>query len=130
LSLDDINNEIKMLRVKSLEDLKSFSKDNKFKIPEPPIEIDREDAVETGNLDLVITPGLGFDKYGKRLGRGKGYYDKFFTKCDEKFKLMGKPAPYKMGIGLNEQIIDNIPVSEYDKPIDIVIYPNAILQLI
>jgi len=43
---------------------------------------------------------------------------------------MGKPAPYKMGIGLNEQIIDNIPVSEYDKPIDIVIYPNAILQLI
>jgi len=55
---------------------------------------------------------------------------KFFTKCEEMFKLIGKPIPYKMGISLNEQIIDNIPVCEYDKPIDIVIYPNAILQLI
>jgi len=35
--------------------------------------------------------------------------------------------PYKMGIALNEQIVDDIPVNENDKPIDIVIYPNAIL---
>jgi len=75
----------------------------------------------------VITPGLGFDKYGKRLGRGKGYYDKFFAKCEEMFKMKGKNMPYKMGIALNEQIVDDIPVNENDKPIDIVIYPNAIL---
>ena len=37
----------------------------------------RDWAVKTCGLDLILCPGLGFTKEGSRIGRGKGYYDKY-----------------------------------------------------
>ena len=79
----------------------------KFGIGEPPPD---NPLKNTGFPLLVFAPGLAFDKYGNRLGRGKGYYDRFFNEIDE-VKL-----PYTAaGLCMEFQIIDSVPVSKSDK---------------
>ncbi|GAB1482401.1 5-formyltetrahydrofolate cyclo-ligase [Treponema sp.] len=74
---------------------------------------------ETLNLEtmpgpvLVITPGLGFDPRGRRLGRGKGYYDRFLQRLRS---LRGDV--HAIGIGLPLQLIDSIPVGSSDEDVD------------
>lgn len=62
-------------------------------------------------------PGLGFTADGRRLGHGKGYYDKFLAKCTKRFAQ----PPVTMGLALNEQILDEIPVTSTDYRLDYVI---------
>lgn len=61
---------------------------------------------------LVIVPGLGFDERLGRIGYGGGYYDRFLTKCRKKFSI---------GIAFKEQMVDEIPMDEYDTPVDLVL---------
>ncbi|TYZ64169.1 hypothetical protein PybrP1_006316 [[Pythium] brassicae (nom. inval.)] len=66
-----------MLHARSLEDVAAFPKDN-WEIPDPPLlhadGSSRDDALETLELELVLLPGVAFDRAGGRLGHGKGYY--------------------------------------------------------
>lgn len=63
--------------------------------------------------DLVITPGVAFTKEGNRLGYGGGYYDRFFAK---------HPDVYKIGVAFDIQVIDSIPIEEHDFILDKIIY--------
>lgn len=56
-------------------------------------------------IDVAVIPGMAFDRNGHRLGRGKGYYDRFLKKI---------PNAYKIGICFNFQKVENVPSSEYD----------------
>ena len=57
--------------------------------------IDLGDECQGGEgLDVVVTPGLAFDRTCGRLGRGKGFYDRFFEKCEKEGKL-GAKVPWK-----------------------------------
>ena len=67
-------------------------------------------AYSVDRVDLVIVPGLAFDKKGNRLGYGKGYYDRF---------LEAAQVP-KIGICFAEQIIEELPTSEQDVKMDII----------
>ncbi|MBN1972923.1 MAG: 5-formyltetrahydrofolate cyclo-ligase [Sedimentisphaerales bacterium] len=71
------------------------------------------------DIDLVVTPALGYDKKGNRLGRGGSYYDRFFA--NEKLRA------YKCGFAFAEQIIDSIPVNENDKPVDSLVTDNGVM---
>ena len=51
--------------------------ENKWGIPEPCNEI----IYNPSQIDLIILPLLGFDLLGNRVGYGKGFYDRFLTKC-------------------------------------------------
>ena len=55
---------------------------NKWGIPEPPPLQDDDSAIvaKQGDIDILIVPGCAFDKVGRRLGHGKGYYDRFIAK--------------------------------------------------
>uniref|UniRef100_A0A1X7UWU2 5-formyltetrahydrofolate cyclo-ligase n=1 Tax=Amphimedon queenslandica TaxID=400682 RepID=A0A1X7UWU2_AMPQE len=91
--------QMNMLQVHSLEDIKSLPNYiwGVKSIKQPAFDDKREDALETGGLDLVIVPGLGFTEDGKRLGQGKGYYDRFLPRCSEKVTTtigMLKNMPY------------------------------------
>lgn len=88
---------------------KNDLKQGKFGIWEP--EIQKE---YISDIDLVIVPGVAFDRYKSRLGRGKGYYDKYF--------VMNKIK--KIGIGYDFQLVDNVPTANYDIKMDIIITPN------
>lgn len=68
--------------------------------------------------DVLIIPGLGFSKKGQRLGRGKGYFDRYLAN----FK-----GP-KVGVCFIEQIYEQIPVDEYDVDLDYLITENNIFE--
>ncbi len=67
-------------------------------------------------IDLAIVPGVAFDANGNRLGRGKGYYDKFFSHPSTQ-------RIHKIGLCFNFQFVKQIPADAHDVPMDEVIYP-------
>jgi 5-formyltetrahydrofolate cyclo-ligase len=66
--------------------------------------------VDPERIDLVVTPGLGFDRQGHRLGRGAGFYDRFLSKQDLRAT--------RCGFCFCEQVVESIPVTEADLPVD------------
>ena len=74
--------------------------------------------VPFGEIDLVVTPALGFDKKGNRLGRGGSYYDRFFANAELKAT--------RCGFGFAEQVLDSIPVTDHDEPVDILVTDKQI----
>jgi len=63
------------------------------------------------NIDLVITPGLAFDRNNNRLGHGKGYYD----------RLLANMQAYKIGVCFDFQLFREIPHTINDTKLDMVI---------
>ncbi len=68
----------------------------------------------------MLMPGLGFTKAGDRLGRGKGYYDTYLSKIEQKY---GK-QPATVALAFYEQLCDSLPMSEHDRPVDMVLYED------
>ena len=70
---------------------------------------------EFTNLDkveLIIVPGVAFDRHNNRMGRGRGFYDRL---------LKSTPNAYKVGVGFDFQMVDNVPVEPFDVPMNKVI---------
>lgn len=65
-----------------------------------------------GDYDLMIVPGVAFDRNGNRIGRGKGYYDRFLCK-----HLNVK----RIGICFDFQFVDEVPTEENDIKMDDII---------
>ena len=63
--------------------------------------------------DLVIVPGVVFDKNNHRIGRGKGFYDRFLEKLDPKIP--------KIGLAFKFQIVDKVPLEPHDIQLDYVL---------
>lgn len=74
-----------------------------YKILEPTATI--EEAVDPAEIELILVPGLAFDPYGGRMGRGKGYYDRFFARC---------PHALRVAVTSSMQIVDQIPLEPWD----------------
>ncbi len=103
-----VNNEMKLIKISSLENLQLSN----FNILEP-----KENNFSLEKMDLVITPAITFDKFGYRLGYGKGYYDKYFA--TENFKT-------KIGICFEKMLQEKLPTENHDKKVDILITENNI----
>ena len=73
------------------------------------------------DIDLVVTPALGFDRKGNRLGRGGCYYDRFFA--NEQLKA------HRCGFALAEQLVDSIPVAEHDEPVEFLVTDEEIIYI-
>lgn len=73
-------------------------------------------SVPTSDIDVVLVPGIAFTKQGDRLGFGKGYYDRFLNEFNGT----------KIGIGYSFQITQNIPVSEHDIRMDMIVTEERI----
>lgn len=104
---DPKNVRLRFYEIKSRKDLKKGF----FNICEPVTKGKR--PVNARLIDCVIVPGLAFDRKNNRLGRGKGYYDKFLKKLPKKTK--------KIGLGFLFQMVDKVPVEKHDQKLDKVI---------
>jgi len=76
--------------------------------------------VQADALDLVITPGVAFDRQGGRLGNGAGYYDRLFAQLKKHTCLIG--------IGFESQLVEQVIMQDYDVYLDTVITDVAIYQ--
>ena len=73
-----------------------------------------EDFTDYAAIDLIVVPGVAFDRHGHRLGRGGGFYDRFLS----------HPALHhtcKVGICFPCQVVDSIPTEPHDLPVSQVI---------
>ena len=91
-----------------------YFQNNQYGIPEPAggIEIMSEE------LDMVFVPLLGFDLQGNRVGYGKGYYDRFLSKCKEDV--------IKVGLSFLSPIDCIEDVDFFDKKLDFCITPERV----
>ncbi len=64
-------------------------------------------------IDLVIVPGLGFDEFGNRVGRGRGFYDRFLAHPE--FKQTA------CGLAFEVQFTSSIPAGPLDRRVDMVV---------
>ena len=65
-------------------------------------------------IDVAIIPGMAFDRRGNRLGRGKGYYDRFLPLLPTRV--------YKIGVCFPFQLLDDIPMEEHDKRVNLIVF--------
>jgi len=61
------------------------------------------------NIDLVVVPGVAFDKNNMRLGRGHGYYDRFLSLLPDRTKTIG--------LAFDFQVVENLPKDSHDIPV-------------
>ena len=72
-----------------------------------------------GCPDVTLCPGVAFDPRGGRLGRGKGYYDRF---------LAGRTGTFAAGLTFERQVVDAVPVGPHDRPVDAVITEDRTIR--
>ncbi|KZO98007.1 5-formyltetrahydrofolate cyclo-ligase [Calocera viscosa TUFC12733] len=121
-----------MLRLYSVEDMEKLVK-NRWGIPEPNFydgpEGRREDVLDpaTEGVDLVLMPGVAFDRTLSRLGHGMGFYDKWLASYAAQHSQSQQTRPVLMGLALTEQVVEKVPVQKHDWPLDILVSPEGIL---
>ncbi len=71
------------------------------------------------SLDLALAPGLGFDLAGRRLGRGRGYYD----------RLLAQVSGAKCGVAFDQQIVGEIPAEGHDIRMNFILTPTRWLEI-
>ena len=78
-----------------------------FHIEEP----SGSDTTDPSEIEMVVVPAVAYDRKGNRLGRGKGFYDRF---------LKATKAT-KVGVGYEFQLVDELPVEPHDVGMDIIV---------
>lgn len=68
---------------------------------------------DPGELDLIVVPGVAFTPDGFRVGRGRGYYDRYLAQP-------GLRA-VKVGVCFAHQLVETLPVEPHDVPMDCVV---------
>ena len=94
--------DINFYQITSLDGL-VVSKD-KYHIREPK----GDNPVNPKDIEIIVCPGVAFDKSNHRLGHGKGYYDRYLQKT----------SAYKVGVCYQEQLLEEIPFDDYDIKMD------------
>lgn len=101
--------------VRSISELKK----GRFGILEPEAKAEPLSAPVPGERITVLTPGLAFAPDGRRLGKGGGYYDRFFA---------ARPGITSVGIAYECQIRDDIPEGADDMRVAWIVTPERIIQ--
>ena len=92
---------------------------------EPPAELETFEARAGLGPVLVLAPGLAFDRLGGRLGRGRGYYDRWLCRL----RATDGVAAVIAGIGYAEQLHGEIPCGPGDERMDAVITDREIVWI-
>lgn len=78
--------------------------------------------VELALADVVVVPGLAFDRSGGRLGRGAGYYDRALAAARARaWRESARPGPLAVGLGFGFQLVEGVPMEPADFRLDAVV---------
>ncbi|MBF0279846.1 MAG: 5-formyltetrahydrofolate cyclo-ligase [SAR324 cluster bacterium] len=89
----------------------------KFGLREPRSET--RQPIDLNTIDLVIVPGLAFDRRGGRLGYGKGYYDRFLSQI----------KPFFLALAFQFQVLPSIPQFPYDVPMNAILTEKGFIHI-
>lgn len=90
---------------------------NEFQILEP--KVSNSERVDLSQIQILLVPGMAFDRKGGRLGRGKGYYD----------RTLKNFSGLKVGVIMADRVMDrDLPLEEHDQKMDIVVTNQYILR--
>lgn len=107
----DKNGKMEFFKIESLGDLHKGS----FGISEP--DICEEKRITDFESCVIVVPALCFDRFGNRLGYGRGYYDRYLQ----------NHSLISFGLCYNKLIIDYVPSDAYDKSVDFVVSEKRII---
>lgn len=82
-----------------------------FGIREP--RASKRHLADPSDCDLVIVPGIAFDRSGRRIGRGLGFYDRLLVRV--------RPDAFKLGLAFRFQVVPKIPAESHDIRLDAVL---------
>lgn len=97
--------------IKGMEELKKST----FDLLEPAEEFRRPTSLQ--EIDLVVVPGIAFDRKGNRIGYGAGFYDRL---------LSTRPDVLKVALAYQFQVVDRIDIYDGDVPIDILVTEEGV----
>jgi 5-formyltetrahydrofolate cyclo-ligase len=83
-----------------------------FGVLEPPPQAE---TLSLEHLDLIVVPGLAFDRCGRRLGRGKGFFDRLLTRAQH---------ARRWGVAFAIQLVDEVPTAPHDVNLDVLVTPE------
>lgn len=85
-----------------------------FQIEEPT----GDDIADINDIELIVVPGVAYDRNCNRVGRGKGYYD----------RLLAESRALKVGVAYDFQVVDEIDVDPHDVRVDLVITDKGVYR--
>ncbi|KAJ7599051.1 5-formyltetrahydrofolate cyclo-ligase [Mycena floridula] len=124
------SNKMKFLKIYDEADLHSLPA-GVWGIKEPGPTWNRVTRLDASSrqesLDLILMPGLAFDRSMSRLGHGKGFYDRFISE----YTQGGKAKPLLVALALREQVLTDqeIPISDSDWKMNMIVSADEVLGL-
>jgi 5-formyltetrahydrofolate cyclo-ligase len=100
------------MKIDSFEDLEPGT----MGILEP---IKKRSIIDAHKLDIILVPGVAFDRKGNRVGYGLAYYDRFLKKFS--------PSTVKIALAYDFQVVSDIPCEKHDQVVDIIITEREII---
>ncbi len=73
---------------------------------------------DVGNVDLILVPGVAFDRRGGRMGHGRGFYDRLLRRA--------RPQTPLIALAFECQLVEAVPMEEHDLHVDKVVTEDAI----
>jgi len=78
------------------------------------------EVVADTELDVIVTPGVAFDRRGFRVGYGGGYYDRLFGRT--------RPDAFRVAVGFALQVVDEVPHGSVDLPVDALVTEDNVIR--
>ncbi|MCL2348982.1 MAG: 5-formyltetrahydrofolate cyclo-ligase [Planctomycetaceae bacterium] len=93
-----------------------------FGILEPKIELRRltDRKINADELQVILVPGVAFDRQGGRVGRGGGYYDRFLEKLPK--------DTLTIGLAFDFQVFDEVPMTPKDQRLNLIVSETAVYR--
>ena len=80
------------------------------------------EALDPSAIDVVVTPAVAFDRSGRRVGYGGGFYDRFFPRT--------RPDTLRVGIGFDLQLVDqDLPSGHFDLGLDAIVTESGVVRV-
>ncbi|MCG7408947.1 5-formyltetrahydrofolate cyclo-ligase [Paenibacillus sp. ACRRX] len=94
-----------------------------------------------GKIDMILVPGVAFDRQGGRLGMGAGYYDRFWSRLFEVLSFEARSAvelgdggmkkvcnrPVRISLLYSWQLLEAVPMESHDMSVDVLVHEDEII---
>jgi len=110
-------NDLHLARLLAPDELVPVS----FGLLEPPRELALTRVIPPSEVDLMLIPGVAFDRAGGRLGHGKGFYDRLLERAGA--------GPLRVALAFDCQVVDEVPMTAGDERMDLIVTENGVLRV-